>query len=234
MMLDGALTNNNFNVNYILNDNNQYQISTDSKLNKFAELIKDQYSKFTYYSYASPRVFNSVILNWLGENNKSTLYNILNADDFFTHYPNPSLATYVIKKDKLSYSFSNYPSTLIFNIPIGMDIKERAPTTYQSRYSDLIGLSYRSSNNVSTGGVGSVNLFQYINNGVNDPTHKPTNGYNNLKVYLSHRPSTYMKGAIDLHNKIFGGWFVNTLNKDTPQQDIKLWIPKYTKDVNIN
>ena len=36
-----------------------------------------------------------------------------------------------------------------------------------------------------------------------------------------------MKGAIDLHNKIFGGWFVNTLN-------IKLWIPKYTKDVNIN
>lgn len=232
MMLDGALTNNHFNVNYILNDNNQYQISTDSKLNNFAELIKDQYSKFTYYSYASPRVFNSVILNWLGENNKSTLYNILNADDFFTHYPNPSLATYVIKKDKLSYSFSNYPSTLIFNIPIGMDIKERAPTTYQSRYSDLIGLSYRSANNVSSGS-GRVNLFQYINNGVNDPTHKPTNGYNNLKVYLSHRPSTYMKGAIDLHNKIFGGWFVNTLNKDTPQQDIKSWIPKYTKDVNI-
>ena len=237
MMLDSAITSNTFSLDITKNETNSFgareisgsyytRYADNKKLSDLRQLLENNYNKFTYYSYGSPRVFNSYVLNWLKEKPKSTLFNLINADDFFTHYPVSSLNSFAINKESEKYKFmlSTYPSTFIFNIPIGLQTS--STKDYQSMYQDLLGLSFK------TASTDRAKLFQWVDNGVNNPRHKPVSGYNDFKVYLSHSPKIYMKGVIDLHNKILGGWYVNT---DTRQSidSINKWKPTLDKNVPI-
>ncbi len=149
----------------------------DSIVNKFRDIITPNLqnrldtTKLAFYCYGSHPTFNLKILNIINDIPKPVLYNIVNDNDYMTSYP----ATYLYSlaadySEEMRYTFTHYPSTMVFNIPIGMH------STRQADY-------YES--------------FQ---------TPSVREKYNYARI--EHSPEIYMRGLLDLHNKIIGEWFV--------------------------
>jgi hypothetical protein len=173
----------------ILND-----FSVKSNKNNLNKSIN--FEKMTFYSYGSPRVFNTTILNTIAKKSKPVLYNILNADDWLINYPSalfngitgPSIpissniannldrnlySTYYNQYNEMvidlsaRYNFSHYPTSLIFNNNYGLESKQ---------------------------GGDFYNL---------DKTSREKYNY----VERNHSIISYMSGLTDLNRKIIGGWF---------------------------
>ncbi len=155
----------------------------DSINNKYGDIITPRFQsrlsekKMTFYCYASSPTFNLKILNVIKDKPKPALYNIINDNDYITSYP----ATYLygVAADystEMRYTFTHYPSTMVFNIPIGLH-SARGRDYYERFQEQAIREKYN-------------------------------------YTRIEHSPDTYMRGLLDLHNKIVGEWFVQ---RDTSQ-----------------
>ncbi len=158
-------------------------------------------NNFTFYSYGSPRVFNSSIYETLEIlNKKPNFYNIINLDDYLTSYPASMLYGILLKqptidKMKLEYNvfltneryyFSHFPNTFVFNRPMGFNTE----VNYVDRYN-------------------------------------PSNP-NTQYVKKAHCAKTYYYGLRDFHRKLIGNWlcgkdYVATWNYN--QQTMPLGLP---------
>ena len=156
--------------------------------------------KMTYYTFATPRVFNSIILDYMSNRPKSVCYNFINLDDYFTSYPSSIFNTFG-QPTKIKIDNEEDKNRLLSE---NKDIYEIEDNTFfvanTKRYHFAhypltmvinvpIGLKYKRNSDFYNLGSSRSEKYNYVEK--------------------AHSPETYMNGLIDLNNKILGGWFDN-------------------------
>jgi hypothetical protein len=113
-----------------------------------------KHNMMTFYTYASPLVMNTSIINFISSKQKPILYNLMNLDDYFTSFPATYLTSMTAKRNRKRYCFTHYPSTMVFNLPNGLKVnqgtdyqnggekynynkKAHSPNTYMTGLADL-------------------------------------------------------------------------------------------------